>query len=211
MKIANLVVSDKGIYFVNKDGGKLKTGAALGKILNRFYSYLLDLKLLLLNIVGFIPSHTIRNFCYRLSGLRLGNKATIHMGAKFFQPKNISIGEGSIIGQGVFLDGRAPLRIGKHCDFATDVMIYNSEHDLSDPSFNATEEPVTIGDYVFVGPRVIILPGVKVGDGAIIAAGAVVTKDVPEKTIVGGVPAKVIAVRPLKEYKYKLGRPRLFQ
>ena len=211
MKFLNLMISSEGIYFVNKDGSKLQTSTALGKILNRFFSYGLDFKLLLLSIVGAIPSHTIRNFIYRLSGIKLGRSATIHMGANFFQPKNISIGEGSIIGSGVFLDGRAPLSIGKHCDFATDVMVYNSEHDLTSPCFAATEAPVIIGDYVFIGPRVIILPGVKIGDGAIIAAGAVVTKDVPENMIVGGVPAKVIGERPLKEYKYKLGRARLFQ
>lgn len=211
MKLSNLVVSSEGVYFVNKDGKRLGLFSALGKIFNRFYNYALDLKLLILNIVGLVPSHTFRNFCYRLSGIKLGKHAAIHMGARFFQPKNISIGEGTIIGDHVFLDGRAKLSIGKQCDFASEVMVYNSEHDLSDPVFTATEEPVVIGDYVFVGPRAIILPGVKIGDGAIIAAGAVVTKDVPEKSIVGGVPAKVIGDRPLKEYKYKLGRPRLFQ
>ena len=90
-------------------------------------------------------------------------------------------------------------------------MIYNSEHNLSDPAFKAIEEPVTIGDYCFIGPRVIIMPGVNVGNGAIVAGGAVVTKDVPTGMIVGGVPAKVIGERPLKELDYKLGRPRLFQ
>ncbi len=68
-----------------------------------------------------------------------------------------------------------------------------------------------IGDYVFIGPRAIILPGVKIGRGAVVAAGAVVTKDVPEFSIVGGVPAKQIGERKNKNLTYRLGRARLFQ
>jgi len=68
-----------------------------------------------------------------------------------------------------------------------------------------------IEDYVFIGPRTIILPGVKIGKGAVIAAGAVVTKDVPPFAICGGVPAKIIGERRLKTLKYKLGRARWFR
>jgi maltose O-acetyltransferase len=90
-------------------------------------------------------------------------------------------------------------------------MIYSSEHDLVDSNFSATLAPVKIGDYVFIGPRAIILAGVTIGDGAVVAAGAVVTKDVDPYTIVGGVPAKVIGERGLKDPHYKLGRFKLFQ
>jgi maltose O-acetyltransferase len=137
--------------------------------------------------------------------------AHIHMGAQFFNPAGVEIGKGTIVGQNAFLDGRSTLIIGKYVDIASDVMIYNSEHDINSEFFDAVASPVEIGDYVFIGPRVIILPGVKVGKGAVIAAGAVVTKDVPEYTIVGGVPAKIIGERQIKDLKYKLGRSRLFQ
>jgi len=211
MKISNLNIGSGGIQFVDKDGNKLTTSKAVGKITNRFSSFFLDLWLLKLTCVGHVPFHGYRNFFYRLSGIKMGKGATFHMGARFFLPKNIEIGEGTIIGDHAFLDGRAKIKIGKQVDIASQVMIYNSEHDLSDPTFKAIEEPVTIGDYVFIGPRVIIMPGVTIGNGAVIAGGAVVTKDVPENTIVGGVPAKEIGQRPLKEQHYKLGRARLFQ
>lgn len=90
-------------------------------------------------------------------------------------------------------------------------MIYSSEHDINAEDFHATLAPVKIGDYVFIGPRSIILAGVTIGDGAIVGAGAVVTKDVEPYTIVGGVPAKVIGERNLKNPHYKLGRFKLFQ
>lgn len=211
MTIFNLNFSSKGLAFVDKENHKLSLSSAIKKIFTRFYNYFLDTELYFLSFVGCLPSHTIRNFFYRLSGVKLGRGAVVHMGARFFLPQNITVGEGSILGDHIFLDGRAKINIGKHTDIASQVMIYNSEHDLSDPTFRATEEPVSIGDHCFIGPRVIILPGVSIGDGAIVAAGAVVTKDVPGGSIVGGVPAKVIGERPLQEYHYKLGRPRLFQ
>jgi maltose O-acetyltransferase len=143
--------------------------------------------------------------------MRIGPKSFIHMGAKFYQLDKISIGEGTIIGYGVFLDGRDRLEIGNHVDFASEVMVYNAEHDHNSVDFHAITEPVVIEDYVFVGPRAIILPGVRIGRGAIVAAGAVVTKDVVPMSVVGGVPAKVIGERRVQDLNYRLGRPRLFQ
>ncbi|MBI2600888.1 acyltransferase [Candidatus Daviesbacteria bacterium] len=133
------------------------------------------------------------------------------MGTQFFNPANVKIGRDSIIGQNTFLDGRDKLIIGDHVDIASDVMVYNSEHDIHSEDFMPISAPVEIGDYVFIGPRSIILPGVKIGKGAVVGAGAVVTKDVPPFAIVGGVPARVIGNRAIKDLRYKLGRARLFQ
>ncbi len=197
--------------FKDKSGKSLSTSQAVAKVSNRFYNYLLDTELMILRWVGHIPSHIFRNIFYQLSGVRIGKGSTIHMWANFFEPANIIIGDDTIVGDHVFLDGRADLTIGNHVDIASQVLIYNSEHDLEKEDFEARTEPVEIGDYVFIGPRVIILPGVTVGKGAVVAAGAVVTKSVPDFAIVGGVPAKVIGERKNKNLNYKLGRPRLFQ
>jgi acetyltransferase-like isoleucine patch superfamily enzyme len=201
----------KGLVFKDKQGRSLDSNKALSKGLNRFYNYFLDFELFLLRIVGFIPLHFIRKLIYQIDGVKIGRGSHIHMGVQFFDPANIEIGNDTLVGQNAFLDGRDRLKIGDHVDIATDVMVYNSEHDINSEDFIATTAPVEIEDYVFIGPRVIILPGVKIGRGAVIAAGAVVTKNVEEFTIVGGVPASKIGERKLKDPTYKLGRARLFQ
>ncbi len=181
------------------------------KIINRIYNYMADFCLFWFYVLVNIPSHHVRRFLLRLGGANIGSGSSIHMGIRFFSLKNLAIGNDTIIGDHAFFDGRAKLTIGDHVDMASEVMIYNSEHDLESDIFKAREEPVEIGDYVFIGPRAIILPGVKIGKGAVVAAGAVVTKDVNDFEMVGGVPAKVIGERKNKDLHYKLGRARLFQ
>lgn len=192
-------------------GNSLSSMEASNKAVNRVFNWILDFELLLITWAGLFPCHFFRLFIYNLVGMKIGKGSRIHVGARFYYPPNIKIGEGTIIGDNVFLDGRDKLTIGSHVDIASSVMIYNSEHDLSKDDFSAIEAPVEIEDYVFIGPRAIILPGVKIGKGAVVAAGAVVVKDVPDYSIVGGVPAKVIGERANKNPSYRLGRARLFQ
>lgn len=198
-------------YLKDRHGKDLTGREILVKIVGRLKSYAADFGLLLVRCAGHIPSHTIRKFVYRLGGAKIGKGSNIHMWANFFSLKNIRIGEDTIVGDHVFLDGRDSLIIGNHVDIASSVMIYNSQHDINSPDFKAVLAPVEIKDYVFIGPRVIILPGVTIGKGAVVAAGAVVTKNVAEYEIVGGIPAKRIGERTCKDLNYKLGHARLFQ
>ncbi|KKQ71398.1 MAG: Acetyltransferase [Candidatus Shapirobacteria bacterium GW2011_GWE2_38_30] len=181
------------------------------KIINRLNTILLEFFIMLLRWVGYVPSHTFRKLIYSFSGIKLPFDSTIHMWANFYNPNGISIGHDTIIGDHAFLDGRAPLTIGNHVGLASQVLIYNDEHDIHSPKYGNSFGPVTIGDYVFIGPRAIILPNVTIGNGAVVAAGAVVTKNIPDGEIWGGVPAKKIGDRQIKEYNYRLGRPMLFQ
>jgi maltose O-acetyltransferase len=143
--------------------------------------------------------------------MQIGEGTSIHTGLRLYDPAGIKIGKDTIIGEEAVLDGRGPLMIGNHVAFATGVMVYNSQHDIRDPQFAATTQAVYIDDYVFIGPRAIILPGVHIGRGAVVGAGAVVTKDVPPGVVVGGVPAVQIGDRPLQHYSYKLGRAAWFR
>src|SRR3990167_2200260 len=159
--------------FRNRMGKALTATEASGKIVNRVFNWILDFELLLITWAGLVPSHLFRLFIYKIAGIKIGNGSRIHIGARFFEPENIKIGEDTIIGNNAFLDGRDKLIIGNHVDIASEVMVYNSEHDINSEDFKARIAPVEIGDYVFIGPRVIILPGVKIGRGAVVAAGAV--------------------------------------
>lgn len=192
-------------------GNALTVGQVIEKILTRIFHILLEFELLLLHIIGWVPVHHVRRFFYRLAGMRIGRGTSIHTGTTFYDPTNIKIGRDTVIGEGAVLDGRDELVIGDHVAIASQVMIYNAEHDVHSEDFRPVQNPVIIEDYVFIGPRAIILPGVRVGKGAVVAAGAVVTKDVPPGHVVGGVPARIISERKAKEYSYKIGRARWFR
>lgn len=181
------------------------------KIIRRIKTVLLEAEVAKLHCVGHIPLHHVRRFFYRLAGVKIGKGSAIHMHTVFYNPQHIRIGEDSIIGEGAVLDGRDILSIGNHVDIASEVMIYNAEHDVQSDDFHAKAAPVTIEDYVFIGPRAIILPGVHLGKGAVVGAGAVVTKDVASFAIVGGVPAKVIGERTNKNPSYRLKRAAWFR
>lgn len=199
------------IKFSDKMGRELTWQEAVPKIHGRIGSYFLDFKLLFLTWAGLVPSHTLRRLAFKIGGVKIGPRSYIHVGCRFYQPSGVTIGEGTIIGDNTFLDGRSSITIGDHVDIASEVLIYNSEHDIESEDFRATEEPVTIDDYVFIGPRSIILPGVTIGRGAVVAAAAVVTRDVAPYKIVAGVPAREIGERKRRDLHYRLGRARLFQ
>lgn len=134
---------------------------------------------------------------------RIGKGSKVHATAILRQGFNIEIGEGCLINHNNVLqagkvDGK--IKIGNYVHTGANVMIiaFNHAFDTRDiPTIQQDyyDADVIIGDDVWVGGGSIILPGVNIGKGAIIAAGAVVNSDVPEYTIVGGIPAKVLKYR----------------
>lgn len=199
------------ILLKDKTGKRLTVAQFINKLKLRAWNILLEFEVFLLHLVGCIPFHHARRLFYRTAGIKIGKGSSLHMGTRFYDAHNIAIGEDTVVGEGAVLDGRDKLLIGNHVALATGVMIFNSQHEINDEFFSPSSAPVIIEDYVFIGPRVIIQPGVKIGKGAIVAAGAVVSKDVPPYAIVGGVPAKIIGERKLKNLHYKLGRARWFR
>jgi acetyltransferase-like isoleucine patch superfamily enzyme len=172
-------------------------------IINGILRYYSGFCFFMILFVSHIPSHTIRNFIYRRSGLKMGDNSVIYGKAEIRSPKNITIGHNSIIGHNAILDGRGGLVIGNNVNFSSGVWIWTAEHDLNDPDFVIRYGPVIIEDYAWISCRTTILPNIKIGRGAVVCAGAVVTKDIPPFAIAAGVPAKIIGERN-KDLHYEL-------
>jgi acetyltransferase-like isoleucine patch superfamily enzyme len=149
------------------------------------------------------PSHTFRIFILKNLGANIGKKVAIQRGCTYWKPKKLKVGFGSVIGFNVNLDARKGLTIGNNVTIASEVMFWSLHHDYNDEHFKVIGNEVIIEDYAWICSRSIILPGIKIGKGAVVASGAVVTKNVEPYTIVGGVPAKPIGTRN-KNLNYKL-------
>lgn len=172
------------------------------------------------HVVAHVPSFTLRRMWYRHAvGIDLGPGATVFLGAYVWfcgpretRRRGVAIGRNSRINRDCTLDIRCGLTIGDHVSVSPEVMILGLSHDYNDSTFIDWDAgPVTIEDYVWIGARAMILPGVTVGRGAVVAAGSVVAKDVAPMTVVAGVPAKPIAARDEGTTAYAFGPPPLFE
>lgn len=169
-----------------------------------------DLELFVLTVCGYVPSHRFRRAVYAWRGIGLDPTSSLHWKARFFAPTGIRIGAHTTIGNDAFLDGREGLTIGTSVNIAGEVRIFTREHDVQSPDFAEVGGPVVIEDYAYLGTRVTVLPGVRIGRGAVVASGAVVTRDVDPFVIVGGVPAVPIGTR-TRDLRYRLGFEKRFQ
>ena len=105
------------------------------------------------------------------------------------------IGENCVINRRCYLDGRAGIEIGNNVGISPESYILSLTHSIQDPEFRTVKGPVSIQDYVWIGVRAIILPGVHLSEGCVVGAGAVVSKSFPPYKVIAGVPAKVIGDR----------------
>lgn len=150
--------------------------------------------------VSYIPSHHIRDYIYKnIYLVKLGKKAVIYYGTEIRGSYYLTIGKGSIIGDRAVLDARrGGIEIGDNVQLGSFVKLWTGSHNHDDPYFRSTPDkrgPIKIGDRAWLGPNVTVLHSVSIGEGAVVAAGAVVTKNVEPFSIVGGVPAKKIGER----------------
>lgn len=143
-----------------------------------------------------VPSHRVRLAAARALGVRIGRRSSLLLDCEIRNGRDISIGDHSVCNRAVLLDGRGGrLVIGSNVDIGQETNIWTLEHDVHDDLHAARAGAVVIEDYVWIASRATILPGVRIGRGAVVAACAVVTRDVPPMAIVGGVPARVIGER----------------
>ena len=158
------------------------------------------------NLFMNLPFYSLKHWYLRnFLKIKIGKDSTINY--RCFITGNekealISIGDNTIINRETYLDGRVELKIGNNVNISHKTIIQTLTHDPQDSHFNCLCKPVIIADNVWIGTAAIILPGVTIGEGAVIGAGAVVTKDIPEYTIAVGNPAKVIKNRE-RDIQYK--------
>ena len=153
------------------------------------------------NLVTYIPSHDIRNVYIRIAGGRIG-QSRIDLKCYIRGIHKLQIGHGTHINHGCLLDGIGGLTIGDNCSVSYGCKIMTGSHNVNSPIFKGNHGPIYIEDFVWIGVNAVILSNVKIGKGAIVCAGAVVTKNVPAYAIVGGVPARIIGER-CKNLDYK--------
>jgi acetyltransferase-like isoleucine patch superfamily enzyme len=166
--------------------------------------YAPDLLFVATAAVGHVPSARVRHCFYRnfvgvsiARGARINGRAEIRKG-------EIAIGEGTLVGHDAILDGRCGIRIGRAVNLSSEVAIWTLQHDAQDPDFASAGGPVVVEDRAWLSFRATILPGVRIGEGAVVAANATVTADVEPFTIVGGTPASRIGERQ-RDLRYELG------
>lgn len=171
-------------------------------------SILRGLKFYMLNhIILHLPSNSLRNTLYRyLYKFKINRHAAVHINVKFFG-KFIEIGENTVINSESLIDGRAGCFIGENVSVSRKTTILSMGHDYNDPLFKLKGGSVRINDDVWIGYDALILPGITIGKGAVVAAKSVVTKDVPDYVVVGGNPAKIITTRKKQTYESVYYRP----
>ena len=156
------------------------------------------------DLFGRIPSRTLPHLFLRfwLRGLAPG--AGVQMRCRFLNGRKVTLGSRTVINFGCQLDGRHyPIVTGSDVSIGPEASILSLGHDPQSGDFATKGGPVTIADHAWIGYRAIVMPGVTIGEGAVVAAGAVVTSDVAPYSIVGGNPARVIGVRSA-ELNYRL-------
>jgi acetyltransferase-like isoleucine patch superfamily enzyme len=161
-----------------------------------FRAYAFDVFLAGANFLLSLPGHR-----FRLRVLKhwvrfdIGADVAVERGVRVEGRGGVTIGDRCQINREVLLDGRGGLTIGSDVNISPEVLVLSGDHDPNSPTFVSRPRPVVISDRVWLATRALVLPGTHVGEGAVVAAGAVVHGVVPAWTIVGGNPAKVIGHR----------------
>ncbi|HKS69686.1 MAG TPA: polysaccharide biosynthesis C-terminal domain-containing protein [Ktedonobacterales bacterium] len=170
------------------------------------------------HIIAHIPSFAIRHAWYRhvlgwyvAPGVSIFMGQRVQMGGVRSTGRRVSIDRGTIIKPECYICTRGGLIIGQNVSISSGVWLVTGSHDINDPEFRDRYRPIVIDDHAWIGVRATILGGVTIGRGAVVMAGAVVTSDVPPFAVVGGVPARVVGERELREPVYTIALRPLFE
>jgi acetyltransferase-like isoleucine patch superfamily enzyme len=160
-----------------------------------------------MRFVSYAPLQFLRLLGLVAAGATIGADIVLKPGVEVLQPRSLKIGSHINIGRDCHLDSRGGLTVGDNVNISDEVAIWTAEHDIQSATFDMTTAPVVIGDRAWLCFRCIVMPGVTLGEGCVVASGSIVTKDVPAFAVVAGIPAKVIGSRNRK-LTYELGKPK---
>jgi acetyltransferase-like isoleucine patch superfamily enzyme len=156
-----------------------------------------------------VPFHFLRRlYLTAVLGIPIGAGSFIGMGCHF-TGRNIRIGSHTVVNRRCYLDGRAGLTLGDNVSVSPECYLLSLTHDPDSPDFQGVPRPSSLGDYVWLGARAMVLPGVDMGQGSVGAAGAVITKSCEPFGIMAGVPARKIGERN-RDLRYRLDYSPLF-
>lgn len=160
----------------------------------------------LMHRIKLFPSHSVRNFVYRhVYLINMQKDSVIYFGCEIRSGVNLHIGKGSIIGDNCILDARQGIYIGENVNLSSEVHLWTEAHDVNDSYFRSMPRnrgPIYVGNRVWLGSNVTVLDNVKIGEGAVVCSGAIVTKDVESFAIMAGIPARKIGERNM-DLKYE--------
>jgi putative colanic acid biosynthesis acetyltransferase WcaF len=152
-------------------------------------------ELVLNRVVTHVPFNPLRIGVLRLLGASLGPNVYFFGGSEFLAPQHLRIAGNCHVGRSCQIDARGGITLGRNVVIASHTILVTADHDIQDPSFIGRLGAIDIGDRVWIASRAVVTKGVTIGEGAVVAAGSVVTEDVAPWTVVGGVPARPIGTR----------------
>lgn len=155
-----------------------------------------DLSVIVINLGLRIPSHRFRRaFARRVAAVDLGTDVSLARSVRLTVRGGVDIGDRSIVNSDVLLDGRGGLSIGRDVNISPGVIIWSAEHDPQSADFAGRTNRVSIGDRAWIASGAVLLPGVRVGEGSVVGAGAVARGELAEWTIFAGNPARPVGER----------------
>lgn len=145
------------------------------------------------------PLHAWRAMILRLFGAKLGRRCHVYPKAIIWAPWNLELGDETGVADGAILYNQATIRLGRRVVISQGAHLCSGTHDYEDPGFPLYAKPITVHDHAWIAAEAFIHPGTTIGEGAVVGARSVVTKDVPPWMVSAGHPCKPIKPRVLKK------------
>jgi acetyltransferase-like isoleucine patch superfamily enzyme len=161
-------------------------------------------------VLRLAPGHGLRILILNLAGARIDRGSAVHSGCYFTRPGRLVVGPDCTVNFGCYLDTRGGIRIGRNVMVGHRTRIYTAGHAIDDPTFAGYQAAVTLEDHAVIFPNVQLMPGVTIGEGAVVLTGSVVAKDVAPYCVVGGNPARQVKQRSREiayTHRYKVWLP----